>query len=101
MVHNLKNDTTHGLLGAIRDGDWKYIRDITLWGTVKEALYNVKRDFKERRNLSKFLPSVTQRMRNLLKSLSLSMVPADDLPEVEGNPHMDENGYIQSGWCAA
>ena len=88
-----------GLVGAIRDGDWKYIRDATYEGGVLELLYNIKLDFKETIDLSKVIPSITKRMKSLFEELSLSVVSEDNPPEVEGNPHFNEQGYVQSGWC--
>ena len=42
MIYNIKNDRTYGsIVGAIRDGDWKYIREAESFTTYNEILYEV------------------------------------------------------------
>ena len=100
MVYNIQLDSTYGTLaGAIRDGMWKYIRSAKSETEFAEELYNLEEDFTEGNNLSELEPDVTMYMRGLFDEMSLSMVPGNDPPPIDGHDDVDENGYVRSGWC--
>ena len=85
--------------GAIRDGDWKYLREAESPYWANEVLYNIKNDPTESTDLSETWTSVTKTMRDLFDELASSMVPDTDPDAVEGNPYVDDDEYVRSGWC--
>ena len=100
MVYNIKLDSTYGTtVGAIRDGMWKYIQSAKSETEFKEELYNLEEDFTESNNLAETEADMTTYMKGLFEEISLSMVPGDDPPPIDGHDDVDENGYIRSGWC--
>ena len=99
-MHNIRHVPANGVHeGAIRDGPWKYLREPIAVGEYKEVLYNIAKDYKETTDLSEKQAAVTAQMSALFDQLAESEETADDVEAVEGNPHVDENGYVQTGWC--
>ena len=100
MIYNIKNDTTYGsVIGAIRDGEWKYIREAKSLISYREILYNVKVDFTETTDVSEENMDVTMYMRGLFDEMASSMVSGVDPEPIDSHDDVDENGYIRSGWC--
>ena len=100
MVYNINNDTTYGtVIGAIRDGCWKYIREAESLKEFKEIVYNLEEDPNETTDLSESEMDITMYMRGLFDELALSMVSGVDPPPIDTHDDVDENGYIRSGWC--
>jgi arylsulfatase A-like enzyme len=58
-----------GYFQAIRDGDWKYIKSKLNDGTLKEELYDLKKDVSESNNLAKTNPEQLKTMSNMVQSL--------------------------------
>ena len=100
MIYNIKNDTTFGtVIGAIRDGAWKYIREADSLTTYSEILYNIDEDFTETTDVSDKEMDVTIYMRGLFDQMASSMVSGVDPAPIDTHDDVDEHGYIQSGWC--
>ena len=102
MIYNIENGETAGsIVGAIRDGDWKSIRQAESNSTYTEILYDLKLDYTETTDVSDEYMDVTMYMRGLFDEMASSMVSGVDhichkiFPPVD----VDEDGYIQSGWC--
>ena len=100
MIYNIKNDTTYGtVIGAIRNGSWKYIREAESLTTFNEILYNLEVDFTETTDLSDDEKEMTLYMRGLFDQMARSMVSGVDPPPIDTHDDVDENGYIRYGWC--
>ena len=100
MVYNIKQDSTYGkVVGAIRDGKWKFIRESASETEFRDILYDIEEDFMETTDLSEVHPDITLYMTGLFKELASSMAPGDDPEPIEGHVDVDENGYIKSDWC--
>ena len=100
MIYNIENGETAGsIVGAIRDGDWKYIRQAESNSTNIEILYDLKLDYTETTDVSDEYMDVTMYMRGLFDELALSMVSGVDPDKIIPPVDVDEDGYIQSGWC--
>ena len=100
MIYNIKNDKTYGsIVGAIRDGDWKYIREAESVTTYNEILYDLKLDYTETTDVSEEYMNVTMYMRGLFDEMASSMVSGVDPDPIHSGDDVDENGYIKSGWC--
>ena len=100
MVYNIKLDSTYGkVVGAIREGKWKFIRESASASEFRNILYNIEEDIMETTDLSEVEPEVTLYMTALFEEMASSMVPADDPPPIDGHVDVDEDGYIRSGWC--
>ena len=100
MIYNIKNDRTYGsIVGAIRDGDWKFIREAESNSTYNEILYELKLDFTETIDVSEDYMDVTMYMRGLFDEMASSMVFGADPDIINSGDLFDENGYIKSGWC--
>ena len=100
MVYNIKNDTTYGtVIGAVRDGMWKYIREAESAIKYSEILYNLEDDYTETTDLSETEKDVTVYMRGLFDEMALSMVSGSDPAPIDTHDDVDENGYIRYGWC--
>ena len=100
MIYNIKSDSKYGsTIGAIRDGDWKYIREAESIATYKETLYNLKLDYTETTDVSEEYMDVTMYMRGLFDEMASSMVSGVDPDKIIPPVDVDEDGYIQSGWC--
>ena len=100
MVYNIKVDDTYGTnIGAIRDGKFKYIREAVSETESEEALFNLGDDEVEATDLAQTDPSRTARMRTLFDQMASSMVSGTMPPPIDDDAHVDENGYVRSGWC--
>ena len=100
MIYNIKNDTTYGsVIGAIRDGYWKYIREAESLTSYNEILYDLKQDYTETTDVSGENLDVTMYMRGLFDQMALSMISGVDPEPIDSHDDVDENGYIRSGWC--
>ena len=100
MIYNIKNDTTYGsIIGAIRDGDWKYIREAESITTYNEILYDLKLDYTETTDVSEEYMDVTMYMRDLFDEMASTMVFGADPDDIQSGDLVDENGYVKSGWC--
>ena len=100
MIYNIENGETAGsIVGAIRDGDWKYIRQAESNSTNIEILYDLKLDYTETTDVSDEYMDVTMYMRGLFDEMASSMVSDVDPDKIIPRDDVDEDGYIQSGWC--
>ena len=100
MIYNILNDNTYGtVIGAIKDGEWKYIREAESSTTYSEKLYNLEEDFTETNDVSDVEQDIAMYMRGLFDNMALSMVSGNDPDPIDNHDDVDENGYIRSGWC--
>ena len=100
MIYNIQKDNKYdSIIGAIRDGDWKYIREAESITTYNEILYDLKQDYTETTDVSEENMDVTMYMRGLFDEMASSMVSGVDPEPIDSHDDVDENGYIRSGWC--
>ena len=100
MVYNIFADDNYGtVVGAIREEEWKYIRMAKSETEHTESLFNIEADFKETTDLSKTQRNMTLYMRSLFDEMSSSMVPGIQPEPFNDTVHVDEMGYVKTGWC--
>lgn len=99
VVYNIQQNNYCGKLeGAIRDGQWKFIRSIVNYQSV-DTLYNIVEDEVEAMDLSSEFPQVLKEMQDKFDELAKSMVPYDGPEEIEDERQEDEDGNLVTGWC--
>ena len=100
MIYNIQKDNKYdSIIGAIRDGDWKYIREAESITTYNEILYDLKLDYTETTDVSEEYMDVTMYMRDLFDEMASTMVFGADPDDIQSGDLVDENGYVKSGWC--
>ncbi|XP_077542343.1 arylsulfatase B-like isoform X2 [Haemaphysalis longicornis] len=117
FVYNLRKRAR--LVGAIRDGDYKFILgdgghpngwypepDLEfefpkrVFRNLTRALFNVREDPEERHDLSLLQPELASRLEKRLRQQARSLVPEDNPnDDPRGDPRR-WGGVFSSGWCA-
>ena len=103
MVYNIQSPDDHpqrGHFGAIRERIWKLHRipAANINGYYDE-LYNLETDPYEQFDVSRIEHDVAVYMGDLFDQLSKSIVEPRNVPVINDNRNIDEDGYIQSEWC--
>lgn len=99
MVYNMEENDQKVIIGAIREGNWKLVREANRMGKIFDELYNIEEDISEETDMSEIEPDITIYMGELFDELSGSLVPENNPPDIHDDSNVDENGYIRTGWC--